>query len=133
MGVGVEKKVLGNAWWEVKTDGLSKEQESALLLWLNSSLSMLLFFGRRVTTEGAWMQMKQPAWESMPVLNVRTLTEDQLKMLSSTFDAVSALDLLPLAQLDKDEVRIRIDETIAKVLGLPSLTPIKTLLVPQPA
>lgn len=54
--------------------------------------------------------------------NSRKLDKAQLKMLSQTYDAVSKLDLLSLAQLDKDEVRIRIDESIAKVLGLPSLS-----------
>ena len=68
----------------------------------------------------------------MPVLNVRELTDPQLKMLSQTFDAVSGLELLPLAQLDKDEVRIRVDETLAKVLGLPSFSPIRELLAREP-
>ena len=78
-----------------------------MLLWLNSSLSMLLFFGRRVTTEGAWMQMKQPAWESMPVLDVRELDDKHLKMLSDTFEAVAQKELQPLAKLAEDEVRKR--------------------------
>lgn len=60
--------------------------------------------------------------------NSRKLDKAQLKMLSQTYDAVSKLDLLSLAQLDKDEVRIRIDESIAKVLGLPSLAPMRELL-----
>ena len=48
IAIGFDTNVLGNVWWAFKTSGLSKEQESALLLWLNSSLSMLLVFGRRV-------------------------------------------------------------------------------------
>lgn len=83
IAVGLDTKVLGNVWWAMNTDALSQQQEEALLLWLNSSLSMLQFFGRRVTTEGAWMQMKQPAWESMPVLDVKSLPEEQLKLLSA--------------------------------------------------
>jgi hypothetical protein len=67
------------------------------------------------------MQMKKPAWKSMSVLDVRRLKTEQIKMLSSTYDSMADLELLPLAQLDKDDVRVRIDESISKVLSLPSL------------
>jgi hypothetical protein len=88
IAIGFDTDVLGNTWWALKTKDLSKEQISALLLWLNSSLSMLLFFGRRVTTQGAWMQMKQPAWEAMPILDVRNLNDEQARMLANTYEAV---------------------------------------------
>src|SRR5262249_8170171 len=104
----------------------------ALLLWLNSSLSLLLYFGRRVITEGAWMQMKKPAWASMPVLDVRALPSAKLKMLASTYDTVAELDLCSLAQLDRDPVRIQIDDAISKVFGLPSLSPVRELLAREP-
>jgi hypothetical protein len=38
----------------------------------------------------------------------------------------------PLAQLDKDAVRIQIDDAISKVLSLPSLTPVRELLAREP-
>jgi hypothetical protein len=72
---------------------LSSNQEKALLLWLNSSLSLLLYFGHRVVTRSAWMQMKQPAWESMPVLDVRALSVQQLTKLASRYDALSTENL----------------------------------------
>jgi hypothetical protein len=132
IAIGFDTEVLGNTWWALKTKDLTKEQISALLLWLNSSLSMLLFFGRRVTTQGAWMQMKQPAWEAMPTLDVRNLSDEQAKMLARTYDAVCDLELLPLAQLDKDPVRIQIDDAISKLLGLPSFAPVRELLAREP-
>jgi hypothetical protein len=39
-----------------KFRGLNQQQEKALLLWFNSSMSFLLFFGRRVVTEGAFIK-----------------------------------------------------------------------------
>jgi hypothetical protein len=36
------------------------------------------------------------------------------------------------AQLDKDAVRIQIDDAISKVLSLPSLTPVRELLAREP-
>jgi hypothetical protein len=68
----------------------------------------------------------------MPVLDVRALKSEQLKMLASTYDSVAGLELSPLAQLEKDAVRLRIDDSISKVLGLPSLTSIRELLAREP-
>jgi hypothetical protein len=124
--------VLGGTWWALNTEGLNEGQQKSLLLWLNSSLSLLLYFGRRVVTRSAWMQMKKPAWESMPVLDIRDVKPEHIKMLESTYDAISGMELMPLAQLDKDPVRQRIDESLAKVLGLPSLAPIRELLAREP-
>jgi hypothetical protein len=64
-----EKAVLGSTWWAPTTPTLSPQQRKALLVWLNSSPALLLYFGRRVATRSAWMQMKKPAWAAMPVLD----------------------------------------------------------------
>ena len=61
LAVGFEEPVLGGTWWALDTEGLNEGQQKSLLLWLNSSLSLLLYFGRRVVTRSAWMQMKKPA------------------------------------------------------------------------
>ena len=78
------------------------------------------------------MQMKQPAWESMPVLDVRSLTQEQLTALANAYDEVASKSLAPLAQLDADPVRIGIDEALCSVLGLPSLAPVRALLAREP-
>jgi hypothetical protein len=132
LALGFNTPIFGNTWWSLKSNILDERLEKCLLLWLNSSLALLLYFGRRVVTRSAWMQMKQPAWESMPVLNVPALTSEQVKMLESTYDAVANLELLPLAQCDKDPVRERIDESLAKVLEIPSLSAIRELLAREP-
>ena len=126
------EKVLGNTWWALHAKELDAPMHKALVLWLNSSLSVLSFFSRRVTTEGAWMQMKQPAWESMLVLDVRRLRPAQLTALASAYDTVASQALAPLAQLDADPVRIGIDEALCTALGLPSLVPVRALLAREP-
>jgi hypothetical protein len=78
------------------------------------------------------MQMKKPAWTSMPVLNVRSLSSRQLGFLSKVYDLVAEKELCPLAQLDKDAVRRDIDDTISKVFELPSISPIRELLAREP-
>ena len=132
LAVGFEEKVLGNTWWAFDESQLDESQWKALLLWLNSTLSLLFYYGRRTVTRSAWMQMKQPAWGSMPVLNVRSLSQEQLTTLANAYDEVASKSLAPLTQLDGDPVRISIDEALCTVLGLPSLAPVRALLAREP-
>ena len=78
------------------------------------------------------MQMKKPAWESMPVLDVRNLKKSQLQKLADSYDRLSTESLHPLAQLDADPVRKQIDTAISKALGVPTLAVIRELLVREP-
>lgn len=132
LAIGFKDPVLGNTWWSLKDKGLSNEQRKALLLWFNSSLALLLFYGRRVVTEGAWMQMKKPGWSSMPVLDVRALSADQLKGLATSYDKLSSKALLSIAQLDADPVRQEIDTVLAAQLKLPGLHAVRELLAREP-
>ncbi|PDT15755.1 hypothetical protein CO670_16225 [Rhizobium sp. J15] len=132
IATGFDQDVLGNTWWAFKDIGLAADQRKALLLWLNSSFGLLLYFGRRAITQGAWMQMKKPAWEGMPVLDVRGINAATTAKLASTYDLLSSSILHPLAQLDADPTRLKIDQAICDALALPSLTPVRELLVREP-
>ncbi|MGH6851033.1 MAG: N-6 DNA methylase [Methylocella sp.] len=132
LAVGFGTEVLGNTWWALRAPDLSTEQEKALLLWLNASVSVLMFFGRRVITQGVWMQMKQPAWKAMPVLDVRMLVPAQLQQLSAAYDDLATQGLDAVSHLDHDPNRRRIDDAISAALGLPSLAPIRELLAREP-
>jgi hypothetical protein len=132
LATGFSNKVLGNTWWAFDDSALTGEQRKALLLWLNSTLGLLFYFGRRAITRSAWMQMKKPAWAGMPVLDVRNLDGAKITKLAATYDKLSTLALHPLAQLDADPARLKIDEAICDALGLPSLAPIRELLVREP-
>ena len=126
------EKVLGNTWWALNMDGFDMPMQKSLVLWLNSSLGALSFFSRRVTTQGAFVKMKQPAWASMPVLDVQRLSAAQTTALSDAYDNVASKALAPLAQLDADPVRREIDDTICAAIGLPSLAPVRALLAREP-
>jgi len=132
LGVGFDRNVIGNTWWAFNAPDLSTDQRKALLLWINSTLSLLFYYGRRAITEGAWMQMKKPAWFSMSVLDVRTLDAEQLRHLSAAYDTLAQETLAPLAQLDHDATRHKIDDALSQVLGLPSLASIRELLAREP-
>jgi len=132
ISVGFDKAVLGNTWWAFNDNSLTSMQKKALLLWFNCCLGILMYFGRRAITQGAWMQMKKPAWETMPVLDVRVLTIKQLESLSNAYDALCKEPLEPIAMLTSDSVRIKIDEAICSALNIPSLAPLRELLAREP-
>jgi hypothetical protein len=132
LAIGLPKPTLGNTWWGFDDSALTIEQRKALLLWFNGTLSILSYFGRRAITEGAWMQMKKPAWASMPVLDVRALTPAKLNVLADAYDRLSEREMAPIAQLDRDQVRQEIDAILGKVLGLPDLSAVRELLAREP-
>jgi hypothetical protein len=132
IAVGFERDVLGNTWWAFSSGIIDDRQAKAILLWLNSSLTLLLYFGNRVITAGAWFKMKKPAWLSMPVLDVRALNGEQLDKLSFAYDTLAKEPLAPLAQLDHDATRHSIDDALCEVLRLPSLASIRELLAREP-
>lgn len=132
MALGFAKPVLGNTWWSFRPNELPEEAIKALLLWLNSSLAILLFYSRRVVTEGAFVGMKKPAWGSMPVLDVKSLKKKQLSALAKAYDDLADKELAPLSQLDSDDVRAKIDEALCGSLGCPDLSPIRELLAREP-
>lgn len=132
LAIGFEKQVLGNTWWSFSDHELTSDQRKALLLWLNSSLALLSFFGRRVVTEGAWMQMKKPAWSSMSVLDVRSLSSESLVTLGRAYDDISSRALSAIAKLGEDPVRKEIDDVLGTALGLPDLQLVRQFLAREP-
>jgi hypothetical protein len=131
LATGFAESVLGNTWWAFQSD-LTPEQEKALLLWLNSTPALLLMLSRRVTTEGAWMQVKKPQWAAMPVLDVRALPPDALARLSGVFDDLGGRELLALAKLAVDPARAAIDAALSVALDLPDFAPLRQLLAREP-
>jgi hypothetical protein len=132
LAVGFDRQVLGNTWWALQSNTLAPNQEKALLLWLNSSLALLLYFGHRVVTRSAWMQMKKPGWASMPVLNVGALDSTTLDALTTAYERLAHKDLSAIAHLDKDAVRSEIDDSICQALGLPGLNFLRQLFAREP-
>src|SRR5262249_37719107 len=108
LAIGFDKEVLGNTWWAFRST-LSVAQQKALLLWLNGTPGILSVFGRRVVTQGAWMQMKQPAWETMPVLDVRAVKKSVVTDLAIAYDHIANQELEAISNLETDAMRKVID------------------------
>lgn len=131
LGVLLTNDCIGNTWWSFNSK-LPQSKKRALLIWTNSTLGMLNYFGSRAITQGAWVQMKKPAWENMAVLDVRGLTTKQLKILAAAYDKICHEPLLPLAQLRDDPVRRKIDDAVCDALGLPDISDLREMLSREP-
>ena len=125
--------VLAASWWPVRLKaGLVDTAGKALVLWLNSTLGVLLLIANRVETMGAWTKFKKPTLSAMPVLDVRQLKKGALRRLAQTFDALAEQPLLSLPQMPQDDTRCAIDEALRAVLGLPDLTPLREAMAREP-
>ncbi len=128
-----ENNVLGNTWLTFREADITDRERKALILWLNSAFGILSLYGQRVVTEGAWTSIRKPAWSSMQVLDVRELSDVQLEQLESTFEAIANESLKPVAELNVDPVRIKIDEDICRVLNIPNIDSVRQLLAREPS
>jgi hypothetical protein len=134
VSVRLPQQVLSNVWWPfafkegIKDTNLDK----ALVLWLNSTLGLLIMFATRDETEGAWVDFKKPSLGAMPVLDVRALSAEQIAALAAAYDRVCEQTLQPFPQMADDEVRAEINTAIGTALGLPDYSALRTILGREP-
>ena len=125
-----ERKVLSNSWWEIGVDDIPREK--ALAVWLNSSPGLLTILARRTTTEGGWGAMKKADLAELPVLDVRALDDAPLEALADLFDELAEAEFARLPDMGECSARGRLDEGLARILGLPDLAPLRALLATEP-
>lgn len=128
----LDTKVLSNVWKSIILHDGSEDDEKALVLWLNSTPSLILFWAHRQETQGAWVEFKQWALSEMPVLDIHSLTEDKKRQITDAYDELSQQTMLPFPEMYHDSNREAIDDAIAQALDLPDLTPLRQLLAREP-
>ncbi len=128
------ERLLSNVWWTFSFSSAEKndDYEKALVLWLNSTLGLLILLANREETHGPWIGFKKPVLAAMPVLSVIDLSDKQLQKLTSAYDKLSTQLIHPFPNMDKDEVRAAIDTSVAEALGLPDFSVLRTLLAQEP-
>jgi len=110
----------GRAWLSIRLS--SVEQEKAMALWANTSLGMLLHWWHSNKQQSGRGSIGKQALQTFPILDVRALTPVQLAQAVKIFDGVSGNHLLPLHEIDKDQVRKELDTLFLRdVLGFPTL------------
>lgn len=130
--IRLSERVLSNVWWPFATHQDDDNLEKALVLWLNSTLGLLVLLAHREETEGAWVGFKKPILEGMPVLDPRGLSKKQRRAFADAYDSLSGKALKPLPKMHVDSVRREIDEVIAATLGLPDFSVLRQLLAQEP-
>ena len=122
--------VLSNVWWPIKTPNQSWDK--ALAIYLNSSVGILSLLSTRNTTEGSWVRLKKADLSVMPVLDTRQLTPSQLQALSDLFDELAEEEFERLPAMRDCPTRHALDDGLSRILDLPDLTTLRTLLATEP-
>ncbi|MEM1704129.1 MAG: N-6 DNA methylase, partial [Zestosphaera sp.] len=110
----------------IPKESMSVDKLKAFLAYLNSSFVKLYIESHGRSTGGGAIALEVNHVEEMPILDVRSLSEDDLKPLASLFDDLEA-EARKLGGADKrenveklwDTVIKRIDEEVARILRLP--------------
>ena len=125
-----DTRVLSNVWWPVRVDDVVAEK--AIIGWLNSSPGLLTMLAYRTTTEGGWVAMKKVDLEELPVLDTRQLSSEQLQAMSDLFDSLADAEFERLPKMVDCQARRDLDDGLSRILGLPDLSTIRTLLASEP-
>ena len=125
-----DTRVLSNVWWPVRVE--DEATEKALAIWLNSSPGLLTILAQRTSTEGGWVAMKKADLEELPVLDVRQLSPSQVQAISDLFDEMMEAEFDRLPGMANCQARRALDQGISRILGLPDLATLRTLLASEP-
>ena len=121
---------LASMWWPVRFPDESFEK--AMAVWFNSSIGLLTLLATRNTTMGAWVQLKKADLERLPVLDLRALSEAQLRAMAALFDELRDEEFERLPAMADCPARRRLDEGLAAILSLPDLSGLRRLLATEP-
>ena len=100
----------GRAWPSVAFS--DARFDSAFALWCNSSLGMLLFWWKASRQQSGRGAMTINGIESLPVLDFRALTDEQLATAEAIFDEFRDKELKPAYLADADPNRALLDRRV---------------------
>lgn len=133
--VVVNQPVLSNVWWEITFQNCRHDKallEKSLCVWFNSSLGLISILSAREQTQGAFVALKKLHLKRLLVPDFNSLDTVSIEQLASSFDKLADSPLEPFSNMEKDEIRIKIDKAVSDAFGLPDLAPIRTLLANEP-
>ena len=104
------KTIGGTAWPNVIFS--EARFDYAFALWCNSTLGLLLYWWYSSRQQGGRGRMTIVGIESLPVLNFRTLSDDQLRRAETIFEEFRTLRLQPAYLADADPNRALLDRRV---------------------
>ena len=125
-----DEPVLSNVWWPFSA--YNPDWDKALALWLNSSLGILALLAVRTSTEGSWVALKKAELATLPVLDARALTSEQLQALSALFDEMAEMEFQRLPAMGECPARRALDDGLSAILNLPDMVSLRHLLASEP-
>ncbi len=111
-----EKSIGGRAWPNVFFP--DDRFDSVFVAWSNSTLGLLLFWWHSNRQQGGRGQITISRADTLPVLDLRTLSDAQLALAEETFEEFREKELKPAYLADADPNRALLDErVICDLLG----------------
>ena len=107
----------------VQTDNLEPDYSKLLVLYLNSSISLLQLIGFVVETRGAWVALQgDQVWSHIHVFDFNNVPQDIQKQALKLFSNIGKLNVRSLYERIKrrDQIQMQIDRIALKLLNLDS-------------
>ena len=108
----------GTAWPNVIPH--DADHELPLLLWSNSTLGLMMFWYKGTRQQQGRARHTISRLPDLPVLDVRTLTETQLKQCHEIFEINKDRVFLPANEAYRDPARKELDTALFRILGINS-------------
>lgn len=110
MCVTPDKCLGGRAWPNVVP--CDERHEIPLLLWCNSTLGLLMYWWKGTRQQGGRANMTVTAIPDLPVLDLRTLNNNQVDHCRAVFDNFRDRSFLPAHEAFRDETRKALDRAL---------------------
>lgn len=118
-----DKKLISNIFYVVRLKNESMNRLKSLCLWLNTTWGILSVLASREETHGGFISLNQSHWRLLPILDIDSLSKQQVKRLAKVFDEFKDKELLRIPQQygskgDVDSLRVELDRAFLNVLGI---------------
>ena len=112
-----QKSLGGSAWPNVIFH--NDQYDYAFAVWSNSTLGLVSYWWHSSRQQSSKARMTIRTAETMPILDFRALSDEQLAIAEEIFEEFRALDLKPAYLADRDDNRALLDRRmVCDMLGL---------------
>ena len=108
------ESVGGSAWPNVIFD--DKRFDYALAVWGNSTLGLLLYWRHSSRQQSSKARMTIRKADTLPILDLRALSDEQLAVAEAIFNEFRELELMPAYLADADANRAQLDRRVIRDL-----------------
>ena len=110
--------VQGSNYQPVELKNHTTERAKAMVLWLNSTPCTMIMAAYAAYCGGAKVMLSKSLLEDMPVLDINTLSTQQLKSLARAFDKIAKMKFMLIPEMNECRARKAVDSAIAQALEL---------------